>query len=268
MSGPQPVTETVTLYNTLLRLEPSEQAEIGRVVWQLQKLRRAHPADLATLVTLAQALVLQGKPEEAAPIAGDLWYRRQWMDADVLYTYSTLLLSLGDFERVVDITKVALDLAGAPSQQDTFVLLSNSALGSGDIETMRRIAAYDGLRMNDGGSTATPRRDSVVAVSCVLDGLEDIGLLPHLTWHQCIVNGFLRHRITNVDIMVYGRGGNLEIGIHYYMPGTRAERRSLLAEIDTAIEQAAAARGLDAGIFVPTLTVDLLDHVAHPPYVQ
>lgn len=257
MSSPQPAEAVVGLYNELLRLPPSDRAAIGRIVWQLRKLRQAKPADVVTVMALAQSLTLQGQPSEACALAAELWGRRHLMRAEVLYSYGNLLMWLGKFDQAVELARCVQKEVASGFDEDWRLLAKNSAFAAGDLANVLHFGTFDG---DDQKADAQTGR--------LLAGLNAAGILPHIAWHQGIVNAALADRITRFGFVLTTPDGPPEIGLYYHTPASRAERRSLTAMIDDAIEREMEARGLPAGLFVPTLVVNVLDHDAQPPYLH
>lgn len=257
MSSPQPAEAVAGLYNELVRLQPSDRAAIGRIVWQLRKLRRAMPADAATAVALAQSLALNGEPAEAGALAAELWERRHLMGVDLTYSYVNLLIGLGKFSRAVLLAQSVQGSFPDKFDSDWSLLATHSAFAAGDLANVRHFKTFDSL---------SPAPD--LGTNRLLDELSTIGILPHIVWHQNIVNAALADQITRFDLIATAPDGPAEIGLYYHIPANRPERRSLTAMIDDAIERETEARGLPAGLFVPTLVVNVLDHDAQSPYLH
>ncbi|NYZ16047.1 hypothetical protein HL658_26200 [Azospirillum sp. RWY-5-1] len=257
MSSPQPAEAVVGLYNELVRLQPSDRAAVGRIVWQLRKLQLAKPSDVDTAIALAQSLALNGEPAEACALAEGLWGRRHLLSVESAYSYANLLMGVGKFDKSVDVARSVQTHFAEEFDKDWRLLASHGAFAAGDMASALRF-----------GTASADDPDANAHTVRLFGDLEALGVLRHIAWHQSVVNAALADRITRFDLIFTAPDGPPEIGLNYHTPATRAERRALTVMIDDAIERETEVRGLPAGLFVPTLVVNVLDHDAQPPYLH
>ena len=246
MTSGVPAEASVDFYNQLLQLPCSDTEAIGHIEFRLRALRRKRPNDLQTMVVLLQALTMGGKTGKAIDTADYLWGRRDWLDADRQLTFLAQLSDLGMFGRTKKLAAKFLDAPGLFADPAVVSLMLHVAVGAGDLGLMRTVAG--------GEMHATRSRQ----IKSFIEELQRLGLDSHFEQHQATVqNVIYGHQCSYWPIFYDAEGP--ELSVYVYANERREKRRLLENEIDDALANYFAEKGIDPSLFVPLITTQVLD---------
>lgn len=246
---PVPAPAAIDLHNKLISLPYSDRGEIGRLSWQLRKLYRENPGDLAAGVALLVAFCMEGKAAEAFPLARSLIGHHWQMSPGVRHNFVGSLVNLGMFNEAVGLCSTPTsDAASSECKQN----LLQAAYGLGDTKMM--LACADMLDDSN--------RSAVHAAVATIDRL---GLAGYLPGHQAAVMDVLRGRFTGFFCAARAPGddGGAWLSCVLHVDADRKERRLMEADIDDRAAAFSAAHGLAADSWGEAISILVLDIASH-----
>lgn len=256
MISHQPAEEAVDLYNKLIALSFSNQAEIGAIEWQLRKLHRAMPMQARVSVALLQAFLMSGKAVNALNLADQIFGQKQWFDTDPTLTFMQQLLSLGKFEQCLEFINENMILDKRKSNEA--IARFNCALGIGDLKL-----AQDSLNYGNA------EKEFVSLLEAFSSSLAELDIDTHFSAHQNIVRDVIREKQTDCSLRLTSGEEGTELTVFIFVSAERKERDLIEQSIDDALAEYYREEGFDPYVFVPlinTLVVNISSH--WPPQIN
>lgn len=213
MAAGVPAEEAVELYNHLMEVDPSDTAEITRIQWRLQALRRRLPADIPAAIALLETYLLLGDATQGIALAADLWPRRQATAGDVALTYGAALVQLAMYDRGREFIQANEDML---NDQIGVFMASHSAWGLADTEYLLFISKQ---------KASIPQFN---AWSELFSEAKTSGVLAHFGDRQAIIRSHLFGRQTGTELLfTLDDNGGTTLAHYAYVNAERHERRKI-----------------------------------------
>lgn len=249
--------ERVELFNELIHLNPADLDRAGQIEWRLRARLRGQPADRDWQISLIQALMQQGKAAEALAFADEVWAGRAILDRQFLKTFQQQLISLGSYERALELMP-ALSASGVlPNDQEHTRCVRLSWL-LGDFTTFRNLVA---------GQSGTPFAEDGRQFCNRVDVL---GLAPYLPDHQKVIRSVVGNRQIQADLKILRELDEddswPELSQVIYVAGTYAERREIEDRLYEGLTGLYASVGQGDAPYWELMMPMVIDVTSRPPY--
>lgn len=252
--------DRAALFNELIHLDPANLDRAGQIEWQLRAKLRGQPADRDWQISLVQALSQQGKAEEALVFADQVWAGRATLSQQLLKTFQQQLISLGLYERALDLMP-ALSALGAFSDNQEHARRVQLSWLVGDFETFKNLVI--GERDQSMTLFAEEGRQFCHRV-------DSLGLASHLPDHQRIVRSIIGNRQVQAALKILRELDDddswPELSQVIYVAGTYAERREIEDRVYEGLSGLYASVGQGDAPFWDLMMPVVLDVTSRPPY--
>jgi hypothetical protein len=255
MTSPQPIPETVSLYNRMIHLPYREQNEINRIAWRLRQQYQKNPKDPQTIAALLYAVTGIGEVQEAKELAERGWGLRHLMDSPALESYLLSLARIGLYNKVLTIFN-ELQFEKIPRTSNIFSLAATSCLAAGNL---RLPPSLERLRESKTNHDVEILSSHDYLWSFV-NRIRTLDLEDSFKSYMTTVNELVHGEQCDIDCYPYNFEGEVELVHVVYVVSERSKRRSMEENIDHALRHNKVFEYLETTPLVTTIVMDMRAH--------
>ncbi|MCK5296086.1 MAG: hypothetical protein KAJ75_04280 [Alphaproteobacteria bacterium] len=251
MAVGNPSSETANLYDELTHLPYSAHSKIEQIEQKLHQIVKLNPKDICSRIALLQSFSMTAKLDDAIEQAEIIWKQSAHLPPLVEQSYISALIDIGLFSWASSLVPHKLNERGGLGRKGYFPISLASAIGSGNVELMARIAKHEEADNN------------AEKLEFIVKQMNEYDLAVHFKNQQAIINELSLGHQAAYEVVLDRRKNWPFIDIGIFIKGDSLEIYRLQSAIDRAVKEYYKSAGIQPPRNCRTRIFDINAHL--PP---